>query len=554
MANVLFKQGTQDKLDQIRSAKSATEGTFYLTNDSHRMYLGIANGDAVPVNEGVTTVPSLDDLPKSAAHLHVGQFYYVTAGNILCVFNGKTWAQINSNTDTIVKEVNIDISEVDGVTDAVSLTITLKDQEGNAIESSTKIRGTNGLKVSENPTGEITLTGDKYSLETAYSGTTHIASLKLNSENTDNDTEINIHEGDNIHFTRNAVDGSLELSADNARIDEVVGGFGVGPNDTNEDKVGMYVQVSDDEGNSGTAHLDPIVVVGSEADQYQEVHFKKGKAILPVYSKIEIDKKFVGLDAMSYKGTCGENGSTTLLNTANLHNGDTFLAAGPWSQPIAGVTYKAKKGDMIICRGTESATGVIDPTTLIIDVVPSGDDALADTTYVVVPTDNGFKITDMSGSNIGGMTVNGDNKYLEVTDSKNTTDGTNTLTVKHKTITSAATTDMVSAGDNKIQQYGETLSVPVIESIKRDAAGHVTEVKVRNYQLKDTNGHLVSEADYEATVTDGKVIIGSKVHMKTSDGTAAGTAAGAFSIESKSLTIGAVGTAAVTLELEWGTF
>lgn len=552
MANVLFKQGTQDKLDQIRSARSATEGTFYLTSDSHRMYLGISTGDAVPVNEGVTTVPSLDDLPKSAAHLHVGQFYYVTAGNILCVFNGKTWAQINSNTDTIVKEVNIDVSEVDGATDAVSLTITLKDQEGNAIESSTKIHGTNGLKVSENPTGEITLTGDKYSLESSYSGTTHIASLKLNSENTNNDTKIDIHEGDNIHFTRNAVDGSLELSADNARIDEVVGGFGTGANDSTTDKVGMYVQVSDDEGNSGTAHLDPIVVVGSKADKYQEVHFKKGKAILPVYSVAEIDKKFVGLDAMSYKGTCGENGSTTLLNTANLHNGDTFLAAGPWSQPIAGVTYKAKKGDMIICRGTESASGVIDPTTLIIDVVPSGDDAMADTTYVVVPTDNGFRITDMSGSNIGGMTVNGDNKYLEVTDSKNTTDGINTLTVKHKTITSEATTAMVSAGDTILQSEGTPLTVPIVESIKRDAAGHVTEIKVRNYRLEDTNGHLKSQ-EFNTQLQTNKVIISSSVSMETSTGGQAGVATGAFAIESESITIGANG-ATVSLELVWGEF
>ena len=85
MANVLFKQGTQDNLDALRSAKTATEGTFYLTNDSHRMYIGVKGGDAVPVNEGVTTVPSLDDLPRGT-HLEVGHFYYVTKGNILCVF------------------------------------------------------------------------------------------------------------------------------------------------------------------------------------------------------------------------------------------------------------------------------------------------------------------------------------------------------------------------------------------------------------------------------------------------------------------------------------
>lgn len=552
MANVLFKQGTQDNLDALRSAKTATEGTFYLTNDSHRMYIGVKGGDAVPVNEGVTTVPSLDDLPRGT-HLEVGHFYYVTKGNILCVFNGESWAQINSNTDTVISRVNIDVSEVDGVTNTVSLKITLTDQDGNSIENSTKIHGTNGLEVSESPTGEITLKGDSYSLESAYNGTSHVASLKLNSENTNNDTKIDIHEGDNIHFSRNAVDGSLELSADNARIDEVVGGFGSGPNDTSTTKQGMFVQVSDDEGNSGTALLDPLVQVGSVPSFYESVHFVNGKATLPVYSKTEIDNKFVGLDAMSYKGTCGENGSSTLLTTTNLSNGDTFLAAGPWSQPINGVTYQAKKGDMIICRGTELTTGLIDPATLVIDVVPSGDDAAADTTYKVVPTDNGFKIADMGGSEIGGMTVNGDNKYLEITDSKNTADGFNTLTVKHKTITSEATTAVISAGDNVIQGERDAVTIPVIESIKRDAAGHVTEVKVRNYRLQDTNGHLLSNAQYETTVSTGKVIISSKVSMAGSDGADLGTATGAFSLESQSLTIGATG-AAVSLELVWGEF
>ncbi|MBP3801476.1 MAG: hypothetical protein J6I85_05610 [Clostridia bacterium] len=67
MANVLFKQGTQSALNEIRSNKTAIEGSFYLTNDTHRLYIGRANGDAVPVNEGVNTVTSLGDLPRVTA-------------------------------------------------------------------------------------------------------------------------------------------------------------------------------------------------------------------------------------------------------------------------------------------------------------------------------------------------------------------------------------------------------------------------------------------------------------------------------------------------------
>ena len=552
MANVLFKQGTQDKLDQIRTARSAAEGTFYLTSDSHRMYLGIANGDAVPVNEGVTTVATLDDLPKNYTKLHAGQFYYVTHDNILCVFNGQSWVQINPNTNTYIKELKIDIAQVDGVADTVSLNISVVDNEGQSYGKTFNIKGAQGTQVTKNAAGDVVITGDKYTVSADYSNTTHVASLKLDSTNTTNDSKIDIKEGANIHFSKNA-DGSLTLAADNARVDTVTSGNGSNKNDSSANKLGFYVEVSDTEGNTGSTHIDPVITVGSTGTFISEVHLVNGKAALPVYSIEEIDKKFVGLDAMSYKGTVGEGGSIALLNTGTLQNGDTYLCAGAWSQNINGTSYKAKKGDMLICRGTEAgANGYITLATLIVDVVPSGDDALADTTYVVVPTDNGFRITDMSGSNVGGMTIAGDS-FISISDSKDTTNGVNTVSIKHNKVTSAATSTMTSAGDNVLQQYGSPITVPVIEKIQRDAAGHVTDVKVRNYQLKDTNGHLVSEATYTTTVSSGKVIISSAVKMETSDGTAAGTAAGAFSIESKSLSISATG-AAVTLELEWGTF
>lgn len=549
MANVLFKQGTQDKLDQIRSAKSATEGTFYITNDSHRMYLGVSGGDAVPVNEGVTTVASLDDLPKSAAHLHVGQFYYVTAGNILCVFNGKTWAQINSNTDTVITDLTITVAEVDGVTDSVSVSITATNNEGDTFVDSYGIKGANGTKVEADEDGNVIITGDTYTLGADYDEIDRIASLKLASENTDNDTQINIKEGNNIKFAKNA-DGSLTLSSKNTQLSEVLGGWGNKDGSSNQ---GMYVKVVDSDGTSGYAELNPDIQVGVEPTYYEKVKFTSGIAALPVYSKTEIDRKFVGLDAMSYKGTSGEGGTSALLNTSALNNGDTYLCAGVYSQTINGVTYTAKKGDMLICRGTEGADGYITAATIVIDVVPSGDDARQDTTYSVVPSTNGFKICDMSGTLIGGFTVNADNKYLSISEKQDVTNGFNTLTVNHKTITSAATDAVTSAGDAKIQNYGSTFTVPIVEKIIRDAAGHVTDVKVRNYNLKDTNGHLDTTATYTTSVANNKVIISSSVKMLTSNGSDAGIATGAFSIESASLSITATG-AAVTLELEWGTF
>jgi hypothetical protein len=468
------------------------------------------------------------------------------------VFNGKTWAQINSNTDTYIEDLEITISDVDASTNTVSMTVAVVEHESGTRYSDTYgIKGANGTLISKEG-NSVVISGDTYTLGADYSATAHKASLKLNSANSDNDSQIDINEGSNIKFKKET-NGSLTLSAENTVVEEVNGGWGSGSSDTSSEKEGMYVEVKDTDGSTKTAQLDPVVRVGVDATYYQSVKFINGRANLPVYSKTEIDKKFVGLDAMSYKGTAGEGGSSSTLTTSTLSNGDTYLCAGNFTQIINGITYKAYKGDLVICRGTEGTDGYITAASLQLDVVPSGDDAKQDTTYVVIPSDNGFQIVDKGGSSVGGMTVNGDNTYITVTDTPNASTGTNTLTVSHNKITSAETEATVSAGQAKSQPLNTTFAVPVVESIKRDAAGHVTEVKVRNYNLKNTNGHIGDTTTYSTTLETGKVIISSAVSFFTSDNDDAGTARGAFSIESQSLKIGAQG-ASVTLELEWGTF
>ena len=99
MANVGFKLGTQAKVDELLKTPGTAviEGSFYLTNDTHRLYIGQnenssdANAKLFPVNEGVITVATVDDLPKVSTDngsVYAGRFYYVTAGHILCVHNG----------------------------------------------------------------------------------------------------------------------------------------------------------------------------------------------------------------------------------------------------------------------------------------------------------------------------------------------------------------------------------------------------------------------------------------------------------------------------------
>ena len=101
-AYVGFLTGTQQSVDNMLAAGSsagAIEGAFYLTNDTHRLYIGNSDTSLSPVNQGVRVVASVAGLPDlstaSNQKANVGQFYYLSSSNILCIASGSEWVQIN---------------------------------------------------------------------------------------------------------------------------------------------------------------------------------------------------------------------------------------------------------------------------------------------------------------------------------------------------------------------------------------------------------------------------------------------------------------------------
>lgn len=562
MANVLFKQGTQTALDALRTNKGATNGTFYLTNDSRRLYIGTADGDAVPVNEGVTSVDSTDDLPKGItnAQLHAGQFYYATSQNILCVFNGKSWVQINPNTNTTVEGVDITATISENVA-TIQTKLTLNGvvnadgtvTNGKTLTDNYKVAGDGGIVVTKNTDGDgIILTGDTYELGKTISETDNTAKITLTSQNTDNDSEVILKGGNNVSISDDGT--NVVITAKDTTLGSVKTGNGSSASDSSTSKQGIYVTVADSNGKAGTAHINPSFQVGTATGYYETVNIVNGTASLPVYSKTEIDAKMRGLDAMSYCGTLGAGGSTAALNTNALHNGDTYLVVDDEGVTVTvnDVTVSAVKGDMLIARGDENAvTGVIDPTTLVIDLVPSGDDAKQDTTYKVVPTEHGIAIKNgLSGATVGGITITGDDTYTEAEDTQTT--NSNTIVIKHKTLEGGASSAASSTTDASSQQYNTTYTVPVVDTITRDAAGHVTGVSVKKYYFKDTNASLDSNA-YAVSAASNVATVTNTVKLKTSKGGDAGTKSAAFGVGSSSLTVTASGQT-VSVDLEWGTF
>lgn len=114
------------------SRENAEEGAFYLTTDSHRLFIGqkAENSTAIyaeEISRGVTIVENVSSLPTGGPGgraVQDGDFYYIKKDNILCVYEGPevdengtvlsagAWQQINAvktgitNFDTSVNVVN----------------------------------------------------------------------------------------------------------------------------------------------------------------------------------------------------------------------------------------------------------------------------------------------------------------------------------------------------------------------------------------------------------------------------------------------------------------
>ena len=132
-SNVGFKFGTQAAADKIiADGVGAVEGSFYLT-DAHRLYIGAANDAAngytlYSVNEGVISVDSISNLTAYTAGTpdaiaNTGRFFYIKDVNILAVFNGSEYVQINKYSENSIDKVEITGSAAQNVAEITTKVI-----------------------------------------------------------------------------------------------------------------------------------------------------------------------------------------------------------------------------------------------------------------------------------------------------------------------------------------------------------------------------------------------------------------------------------------------
>lgn len=609
MANVGFKLGLQTALDTLLAAgknAGATEGSFYLTSDTHRLYIGNSDGSLSPVNEGVTTVASISNLPKVTtenAAAYVGRFYYVTGSNILCVFNGKGWAQIN--TDTTVHTITHTLEQT-AEDREVTLTHTVESWDGtnttSEVSDQWSMKGGHGVYVTKgtdskgNP--QFVIEGDKYAVSTATSGDG--VKLKLDSEKESNDTSFDFLPGSftgetdtNISIKRDA-NGNVVLATKDTSNSEVK---------LTAESEGFKIQIIDTHNGDVTDTINPLIKYGKNGTD--EVKFVDGVATLSVYSQADINETMRVLNAMTYRGTIGARGTAATKITMNNNDdanqgcvvykgttavkvsiGDMFLCCG--NKDVSYNGNPLSTNTLLIARstdGTEDAQGYIENSKLIFDVVASTVDI--DTTYrfeseTIGANDSGAKITlldERTNDDAGSLTIkttrsSGKETGLKITRSS-TEGGDNgdhdTWLIEHDATTKTVDDDNKYSYTNastlinglQSRQY----TAKVVTGVETNASGHVTGITMHEMPIIDSSSQIDSIVNSASAYTANNKYFGfhkatTTEQLITND---TKTTEDQFAFVSETLRIQTSGqvavaqgstttTAGLQIDLIWGTF
>ena len=190
-------------------------------------------------------------------------------------------------------------------------------------------------------------------------------------------------------------------------------------------------------------------------------------AVLNVYSKEDIDDKFIGLNAMTYKGVVG-----TVALPTTVHIGDTYMVdkAGTYGGKAC------KIGDLLIATGTE-IDGIITSDTLEWTLVPSANDT--DTQFALSVAANGQIVLKNTTANqiAGSATIVGDGSEIMAT----TTTGSNgQIKISHAVHTATEQGD----GTTFNLTHGGTFDVLTAVS---STNGHLTGFTTQKFKLPSDN-------------------------------------------------------------------
>lgn len=563
MANVKFKRGSQAHLNKYlytytgSDAAQAEEGSFYLTDDTNRLYIGkeisTNNVKAVPINQGAIPVSDVNHLPQPAAAI-AGQFYYIMDSNILCVASEGRWVQINVNTndDHFIDEIKTNAAVAAGTQNATIEEIYYNTSGANWNERINFI-GEEGLTVSvtpnyararryhagttyyvldngnyvaatTQPSTDQAVAASTYYIQRGYALTLTPPIYAISGAVNTNTKTISLTVGDGTHSSTVDIQGgsnvtvgqtgdTITLNSADTTISTVKIGSGNGPNNLEKynsdgsaastlDTKGFYVQLTHSNNSKKGASFNPQIKIGGDTAYQVVKDFENGVATLPVYTTTEVDNKFRLFNAMEYQGVVNSTQFSSIRSTADtVKNGFVWMA----SESInINANLTAAAGDLIIASGTEDADGFIDPANITWQLVTSG--ASFDTQPVMnneATIAHGFqmgKSTAGGGTAILGTfqiavnsTASGAVAYLGIDD---TVTGTNAKTkVVRITHTETNPTTTAATAVTTSTQSAGTVATPSTFDIP---------VPVASY---DAAGHITGVTTYLYQVVDTHVSI-----------------------------------------------
>lgn len=581
--NVLFKRGLQK---DVPVTSGAAYGTFYLTTDTHRLYCGNSAGGADLLSQAVIMVDcvsktpgknSLEDQPKAN-----GQFYYVKDSNILAVYTGSGYVQINPDTKLAGAQFAYGSGKTPGVV-TVAMEFSQTSAGGTKVDDITSTANI-GFQAADNislTTADSTdsagkkikvlkFTGQKLALDAQNKA------IKLGNES------VKFAQAGHATVEADASTGTITIGTDYIPDIYVDGGAMHVSAGSDADKTGFEISAALTRSETASdididkAVLDPIIKYGASGALSE--HFKNGTATLSVYSKSEVDtaitKAKEAMNAMIYKGTVGgtDNDHGTAgktLPTSDVSVGDTYIAYAPIT--IGDTTYPL--GTMVIATSSYTGgdannagevNGKIPAGSIVWSAVKTTD---TDTNYHLNAITNGI---DLESSTTGGgndttgrLVIEAGNDMVVSSQASEGGSGDKkyniqTVTVKHQDF--KTTTGVTTTTANNVQQgFNSDLTFTVFDPTTLTVDnGHITKLQTKTVTVKDSNVKEVRVGASNKTVANGT---GVTVKTTVTTGSVSGgetSQAADLALTSTSLEIAKVGSAdstgEVSINLVWGTF
>lgn len=347
-ANVMFKRGTQSSFNNLSTYQ---DGCFYLTTDSHRLYIGTGNNKADLVSQSVITYDNwaaIEALSNKSSSSYApglcseGQFYYAKAENILCTYSNGKWIQINpdhnDDHDTYVKSVSVAKNTADTV-------------NGEQLVYDVKITQ-----------AQKDLKGNNEGAPTEVSGKLTISAADLNQIATHTNVGMQAEKNNNKVYLKNSGTG-----ADAAKKVELAGGGSVSVSTDSSNKITIS-------GVDTTYSLNTTTnTTGAKVDLQKQDGVTKGSFA------VEVDGNVLTVESK----TAGENGSIKLAHATTLTSNASYTPHD----------------------ATTDASGNVTLSMPTVSVNEYGHVTAVGTQNIALPRDKDTKVSAVSADNSGKITV-----------------------------------------------------------------------------------------------------------------------------------------------------